>query len=293
MRKLSYVYSIIIGIFIIIILLNVFVIKGIIGAATWTIAKLIIGPLGVVLSIGALIYVIIGMIKRVNIGPRCLAFVLSVLLGTPTLLLLNVVEMAYPLSIENAGEYLVIESPFKTEVTVGWGGDAFIDNQPHSIWASERWAYDIVLEPYDINSSDLMAYGIYGVSVYSPVNGEIVAIHDGEDDIEPQTESFSSLEGNHIYIKVEGTDFYLLMNHFKKNSINLKNGDQVKIGDYLGQVGNSGATSEPHLHIHVQRQHPKEILFPTFAEGIPLYFNDGQHKYMPVRGEKIKSIQWE
>ncbi len=33
-------------------------------------------------------------------------------------------------------------------------------------------------------------------------------------------------------------------------------GQEVAVGDPLGQVGNSGKSSEPHLHIHAQRGIP-------------------------------------
>ncbi len=42
------------------------------------------------------------------------------------------------------------------------------------------------------------------------------------------------------------------MAHFQKNSIKLVPGDNVTHGDFIGNVGNSGNSSEPHLHIHVE-----------------------------------------
>ena len=48
-------------------------------------------------------------------------------------------------------------------------------------------------------------------------------------------------------------------------------GDQVVAGQPLAKCGNSGRTSEPHLHIHHQRQDPRKVPF-GFAEGLPLFF---------------------
>ena len=39
-----------------------------------------------------------------------------------------------------------------------------------------------------------------------------------------------------------------------KNKIPVKKGQVVNKGDILGYVGNSGNTSFPHLHIHVQNK---------------------------------------
>ncbi|PJB54700.1 MAG: hypothetical protein CO099_00070, partial [Bdellovibrio sp. CG_4_9_14_3_um_filter_39_7] len=48
-------------------------------------------------------------------------------------------------------------------------------------------------------------------------------------------------------LKIDGP-FYLSIVHFKQNSITVNIGDEVKIGQVLGQVGNSGVSYVPHLH---------------------------------------------
>jgi murein DD-endopeptidase MepM/ murein hydrolase activator NlpD len=55
----------------------------------------------------------------------------------------------------------------------------------------------------------------------------------------------------------------------KPKSILVKKGDVVEQGQEIGRVGNSGNTSEPHLHIHLQDN--TEL---SFGEGIPLYFSN-------------------
>ncbi len=44
---------------------------------------------------------------------------------------------------------------------------------------------------------------------------------------------------------------YALYAHFQPGSIRVKEGDQVKRGDVLALVGNSGNSLAPHLHFHV------------------------------------------
>jgi murein DD-endopeptidase MepM/ murein hydrolase activator NlpD len=111
--------------------------------------------------------------------------------------------------------------------------------------------------------------------------------YDKESDIEPTTEDFLSMEGNHIYIKIDETGTYLLLNHLKKESALVKAGDHVNEGQSIGRVGNSETTSEPHLHIHHQRQDPTKVINPIFAEGLPLYFRDMEGKAMPEKGSIV------
>ena len=43
----------------------------------------------------------------------------------------------------------------------------------------------------------------------------------------------------------------------RRGSVIVVPGDQVALGDRLGEVGNSGASTEPRLHIHAQRPAPE------------------------------------
>jgi len=95
------------------------------------------------------------------------------------------------------------------------------------------------------------------------------------------------MEGNHVYIKIDEMGTFLLLNHLKKGSVLVKVGDHVNEGDIIGKVGNSGSTSEPHLHIQHQRQNPTKTIYPIFAEGLPLYFKDIDNKPMPEKGSII------
>lgn len=62
--------------------------------------------------------------------------------------------------------------------------------------------------------------------------------------------------------------------------------DESGVFLFLAQVGNSGSSSEPHLHIHHQRQDPSKVSM-FFAEGLPLYFRTEKGAIMPERGTYI------
>lgn len=77
--------------------------------------------------------------------------------------------------------------------------------------------------------------------------------------------------------------------HFQNGSIKVKAGDRVTRGQPLGLCGNSGNSSEPHLHIHLQTT-------PKFgaAKGLPLQFEhyeaDGKavDRGEPTKGQQIR-----
>jgi murein DD-endopeptidase MepM/ murein hydrolase activator NlpD len=53
------------------------------------------------------------------------------------------------------------------------------------------------------------------------------------------------------------------MAHMQDGSIMVEAGMKVKAGQEIGAVGNSGNTTEPHLHIHAELN----------GEGVPLRFS--------------------
>nr|WP_309098710.1 M23 family metallopeptidase [Fredinandcohnia onubensis] len=67
----------------------------------------------------------------------------------------------------------------------------------------------------------------------------------------------------------------------------MKVGERVNPGDLIGRVGNSGSTSEPHLHIHHQRQAPTKVIYPILAEGLSLFFEGINGDKMPKKGDII------
>jgi murein DD-endopeptidase MepM/ murein hydrolase activator NlpD len=56
--------------------------------------------------------------------------------------------------------------------------------------------------------------------------------------------------GNHVIITYQ--DRKILLAHLQQNSVWVRTGEQVRQGQPIGKVGNSGNTSEPHLHIHAE-----------------------------------------
>ena len=93
--------------------------------------------------------------------------------------------------------------------------------------------------------------------------------------------------GNHVVID-HGGEFSFLA-HLRQGSVSVKAGDRVSAGQPLGRCGNSGNTTMPHLHYHLQTT-------AVFAQGagLPAQFNDyradGQRvaRGEPQRGEHLE-----
>lgn len=58
--------------------------------------------------------------------------------------------------------------------------------------------------------------------------------------------------GNHVIL--DCGEFVVLLAHLRQGSVQVTVGQTVGKAQVIGQVGNSGNTSEPHLHIHAQRR---------------------------------------
>ncbi|EEM02861.1 M23 family metallopeptidase [Bacillus pseudomycoides] len=214
-------------------------------------------------------------------------FVLSIVGAWPACWFVGIGQIAYPADVHSATPKATIRLPLNQTALVGWGGNRLETN--YHAWApNQRWAYDFLVPPAGIKSSKLEDYGIYGAEVVAPASGTVISINTDEPDLKPGTDDFDSMAGNHIYLRLDETGTYLILAHLKRGSVRVKGGQHVTEGAIIAQVGNSGNSSEPHLHIHHQRQDPsKTSMF--LSEGLPLYFRDIDGHAMPEGGIRVKN----
>jgi hypothetical protein len=112
--------------------------------------------------------------------------------------------------------------------------------------------------------SDPAAYAIFGETLYSPCDGTVAKAKDGLPDHNPPARDPKNLAGNFVFLQCG--EFQVLLAHMKHGSVKVREGDRVATGQALGEVGNSGNTTEPHLHLHAQRAGSAEF----FLDGEPL-----------------------
>lgn len=251
---------------------------GLAGTFAWFGLKIVFPVIGLIILLISLIRLVI---KKDRFRNSLVTIVLSLLMIAPITLVIGIFHTAYPIRESQASPALTVSWPLKEQTIVGWGGNTYEENY-HSEWPATRWAYDLVMEPYNTNNPKLASYGCWNKEVVSPVEGTVVGAYDKDADHGVNLDEFDS-QGNYVFIKVKETGTYLALYHLKQDSVTVAKGDQVKVGDTLGRVGNSGASSEPHLHIHHQKQNPvngNQLL----AEGLPLYFKLQGKQELPVKG---------
>jgi hypothetical protein len=155
------------------------------------------------------------------------------------------------------------------------GGNARWLNH-HRISKSQRFALDIVaLQWYGsrargIYPARLRDYRIFGEMVYSPCSGTVTATLNGLPDEPPGRMDRSNPAGNYVIIRPDASDIYVGLAHLMNGSVVVRPGDRVAAGQFIARTGNSGNTSEPHLHIHAKRGgRPTSMLD---GEGVPMLF---------------------
>jgi hypothetical protein len=122
------------------------------------------------------------------------------------------------------------------------------------------------------DASALDQYVIFGMPVYAPCDGRVLAAEDGLPDLAPGKTDRDNLAGNHVLLSCQGVE--ILLAHFHQGSVSVSQGQMVTTQTRLGEVGNSGNTSEPHLHIHAVRGGDPGDLMD--GEAVPFTL-DGRH----------------
>jgi len=102
-----------------------------------------------------------------------------------------------------------------------------------------------------LRPADPTAYAIFGRSLHAPCDGRVIAAHGTAPDLEVPQQDMVNRLGNHVILDCDGV--WIVLAHLRQGSVAVAPGDAVRTGARLGAIGNSGASSEPHLHIHAQR----------------------------------------
>lgn len=152
-------------------------------------------------------------------------------------------------------------------------------------WRGQSKALDIFrISPPGLHKqgwqpTDPEKYITFGVPVLSPCAGVVALVIDGIPDMPVPEMDRDHMAGNHVAVDCGG--FYVILAHFRQGSIVVASGEKVNAGDILGQMGNSGNSSEPHLHLHAQRGLPEE----SPLAGEPLWLTI--HQRFLVRNDRI------
>ncbi len=107
----------------------------------------------------------------------------------------------------------------------------------------------------------------------------------GKLDIRPNT-------GNYVMVKAK-EGYIVFLAHLKNSSIKVKEGQLLRAGELIGNIGNSGNSTIPHLHINIFDQ----MEDPLQAKVLPFVFNkyeeltkDGKWEKYILHVPKVKSF---
>lgn len=181
--------------------------------------------------------------------------------------------------------------PFGEAWFVFWGGRTMAQNY-HAVSPQQRFAYDVLImkdgSSHVGDGKKNEDYHCFGKPVFAPAAGKVVAIANDVKDNVPGETNPARLLGNHVILDHGNGEFSFLV-HFKQGSVEVSAGQNLKAGDLLGSCGNSGNSTEPHLHYHLQTTADIRT-----GEGLPAsfvhYVADGKpvERGEPVKGQTIE-----
>lgn len=148
------------------------------------------------------------------------------------------------------GEWLVANGGVTRQTSHSWD----LPNQ--------RYAYDFVKaadspeEGSRCERQRLTDFSAFGQPVVAPADGIVACAQDGRRDYRfPGSGAVDmwcrDIRGNHVLIQHRHDEFSLLA-HLREGSVSVAVGDPVHVGQKIGECGNSGHSTQPHLHFHIQ-----------------------------------------
>lgn len=139
----------------------------------------------------------------------------------------------------------------------------------------------------------------FGAPVLAPCTGRVVVALDGEQDHAARRSPLvlvpymlgqarrlrggaRAVAGNHVVIDMGSGGPFVLLAHLRQGSVRVRPGDRVHDGDLLAECGNSGNSTEPHVHVQVTDSTRWAV-----ARGLPLAFRGAHGAVLPGESEAV------
>ena len=124
----------------------------------------------------------------------------------------------------------------------------------------------------------------YGRPILAPADGTVVEAHDGEIDhvgrrsqlaLVPYAvgqsarlrQGVGAIAGNYLIVALHGSGVFAALAHLQAGSTRVAAGDEVTTGQHLAACGNSGNSTQPHVHVQVMDSPDLSV-----ARGVPMAF---------------------
>jgi hypothetical protein len=124
----------------------------------------------------------------------------------------------------------------------------------------------------------------FGRPILAPASGTVVDVHDGEPDHEARRsqpalvpyalgqaarlrQGVTAVAGNYVTIALPGSGTFVALAHLQAGSVRVAVGRQVVEGEQIATCGNSGNSTQPHVHVQVMDSADLSV-----ARGVPMTF---------------------
>ncbi len=139
----------------------------------------------------------------------------------------------------------------------------------------------------------------FGAAVLAPHDGTVVVAHDGEQDHAARRSQLAllpymlgqarrlragdgAIAGNHVAIAIDADGPFVLVAHLRRGSLLVRPGERVRAGEPIGQCGNSGNSTQPHVHVQVS-----DSLDWSHAQGLPIAFETPGGPELPADSQVV------
>ncbi|MFE5212661.1 M23 family metallopeptidase [Streptomyces sp. NPDC056600] len=145
----------------------------------------------------------------------------------------------------------------------------------------------------------------FGRPILAPAASTVVMTHDGEPDHEARRsqpaliayavrqagrvrQGIPAVAGNHVVIALPERGLFVALVHFRRGTLRVTPGQEIAEGQQLAECGNSGNSTQPHVHVHVM-----DATDLSIARGVPFVFRRfsewtaGPHRPAQVRERAV------
>lgn len=140
----------------------------------------------------------------------------------------------------------------------------------------------------------------FGRPVLAPAAGTVVHVHDGEVDHAGRRSQLAlvpyalgqrarfrtgaaAMAGNHVVIATAGKSCFVVLAHLRAGSLRVGVGQKVGAGQQVAECGNSGNSTQPHVHLQVMDR-PDAY----GADGVPMVFHRFREWPRSARGPRLR-----
>ncbi|WP_153393156.1 M23 family metallopeptidase [Ornithinicoccus halotolerans] len=141
----------------------------------------------------------------------------------------------------------------------------------------------------------------FGRPILAPTSGTVVAVHDGEADhaarrsplaLVPYAlgqaarlrQGLHAITGNYVTVTHGDTGTVVTLVHLRSGSLRVGVGDEVSAGQQLAECGNSGNSTQPHVHVQVT-----DSVDWAVSHGVPLRFR--HYRELPPGADRFQDVE--